>query len=247
METGDGRMTIADTEQFAGFTIELHYDEHCLSPRDADNGSILITWESRYDSPDKVDMLPDCLDEPIGRWADDRGVWAALVARYASLHHSDEILFVGALDRRCDGGLAFYQDPRDDRRCSWRGHLSYSGLAIVTKTSWQKVMGDTPVTGKDIIDSAGSTVRLPSVVELLEQDVDVYSQWASGDCYGYIITDPDGKHIDDGSCWGMVGYEYALSEAREALQTHLRRRHKERAALYRRLIAERHNIQEQAS
>ena len=43
-----------------------------------------------------------------------------------------------------------------------------------------------------------------------------YTRWANGDCWGYIIEDEDGEHLD--SCWGFIGEEYATEEMREAAE-----------------------------
>lgn len=65
----------------------------------------------------------------------------------------------------------------------------------------------------------------------LSVDVTEYSEWAIGECYGYVIeraehdeSDPIGVDISDHegweqveSCWGFIGAEYAEQEARRAL------------------------------
>lgn len=52
---------------------------------------------------------------------------------------------------------------------------------------------------------------------MAEQACDVYTEWANGECYGYLIEtfSPDGKRVDKDhdSCWGFVGQ----GNAKEAL------------------------------
>ena len=67
----------------------------------------------------------------------------------------------------------------------------------------------------------------------IEADVNEYNEWASGECYGYQIQESvtyfNPIHGErrmwedtDESCWGLIGYECAESEALAAL-SHLSR------------------------
>lgn len=72
----------------------------------------------------------------------------------------------------------------------------------------------------------------------LESQVDLYSAWAWGDVYGYVVEeairlsdgsedDLEWEEIDDGSCWGYYGAEHDESgledAAMEAVEAHLSR------------------------
>jgi hypothetical protein len=246
METGDKRMTIADTQQFAGFTIEMHYDEHCFSPRDNDcnTGLFLGLPHQHYNIGDE--QLPqdlsfpcDCTDdgEPFADCNKCSGAGEVSARNLTDLrdllkikYQARVILPVGMIDHSgvsyYIGGGAHWCDPGgwDSGTC---------GFILTTPERIAERWGEDPVTD-EVLEQA------------LTSEIEEYDRWARGDCYGFIINGPDGNEIDD-SCWGFIGYEYALSEARETLQAYLSRRHKEREALYRRLIADRHNIREQAS
>lgn len=80
--------------------------------------------------------------------------------------------------------------------------------------------------------------RYHDAEECLRSELKTFAQWADGDCYGYVITGPDGKQIDD-SCWGFIGDEWAWQTAKEAVDSNIAWVHKERAELYRRLANER--------
>lgn len=41
-----------------------------------------------------------------------------------------------------------------------------------------------------------------------------YTNWANGECYGYILCDSAGREID--SCWGFIGMETVSAAAAEA-------------------------------
>jgi hypothetical protein len=44
-----------------------------------------------------------------------------------------------------------------------------------------------------------------NVLKVLESEVEVYDQYLSGDVYGYVLEDTDGRELD--SCWGFYGYD----------------------------------------
>lgn len=47
---------------------------------------------------------------------------------------------------------------------------------------------------------------------------ETYSQWANGECFGYILKDEDGEEID--SCWGFIGMDHVEEEARSSAKNH---------------------------
>lgn len=48
------------------------------------------------------------------------------------------------------------------------------------------------------------------VLDILKSEVEIYSQWANGEVYGYVNTETDD------SCWGFYSIADALEEARAA-------------------------------
>jgi hypothetical protein len=53
-----------------------------------------------------------------------------------------------------------------------------------------------------------------------EAVAETYTAWANGECYGYVLRDASGNEL--GSCWGYIGRETAIAEARAAACSHLR-------------------------
>src|SRR5262245_42634018 len=41
---------------------------------------------------------------------------------------------------------------------------------------------------------------------VLTSEIEEYSKFVEGQCYGYVVSDDDGETLD--SCWGFVGYEW---------------------------------------
>lgn len=66
------------------------------------------------------------------------------------------------------------------------------------------------------------TTKMPArkrVLAALKAEVAEYSQWCTGNVYGFRVVDEDGEEID--SCWGFIGEdgdygEYAMSEGVES-------------------------------
>jgi hypothetical protein len=52
------------------------------------------------------------------------------------------------------------------------------------------------------------------VLNNLRGEVEEYSNYLSGQVYGYVIKDAAGNETD--SCWGYIGYEWAVQAAKEA-------------------------------
>jgi hypothetical protein len=87
-----------------------------------------------------------------------------------------------------------------------QGHAEFdsglSGVAYITKATaleWHGVEVFTEELRDKFLQS------LPGIVE-------EFGRWINGECYGFIIEDEHGEEID--SCWGFIGHEVALAEAK---------------------------------
>ena len=58
------------------------------------------------------------------------------------------------------------------------------------------------------------------VREVLKSEIDTYSTWASGDVYGYVVTDVcnNSINLDGDSCWGFYGIGAVKDAANEAAE-----------------------------
>jgi hypothetical protein len=78
-------------------------------------------------------------------------------------------------------------------------------------------IGFTYCTREDILNNWGSkrvTQKQRIQAEaLLTAEVETYSDYSNGNVYGYVILDEDGEELD--SCWGIYGYDYAVSAAKD--------------------------------
>lgn len=86
--------------------------------------------------------------------------------------------------------------------CPWdSGQSGFIWVEKATALDWY---------GGKILTAAKRAKALESLKSIITE----FPSWLSGDCYGYIIEDVDGEHLD--SCWGFIGHEYAEEEAQTA-------------------------------
>lgn len=208
------------------YRIHLEQDTDAESPRDScDNVSTLVTWDSRYLSPDR-DRHGAADDIGARHLLDGALNSARKLYLYVKLYRPD-ILAAVPLVRGYDGTLSADADG---------AHNNHDGVAYVAAADWKMCMGNSPVeggpwhltaTGEPDPDNAGGN-RTPSALEAIEQDLETYNRWASGEYVGYVVeqakrytgSDDDdvlyvwGDPTDDlGSCWGFDDEEYAMTEA----------------------------------
>ncbi|MFE9833987.1 hypothetical protein ACFYP4_02390 [Streptomyces sp. NPDC005551] len=85
-------------------------------------------------------------------------------------------------------------------------------------------------------DKAAESTWEPEKV--IESEIQEYRAWAEGDVYGYVIErsvtwvpkeDPEGEaemttweEVEEGSCWGLIGCEWAEQAAKEAFEPYKR-------------------------
>lgn len=143
--------------------------------------------------------------------------------------------------RRYSLGDQDASDPRDDdNKIDPRAYpvvlplylMDHSGLAMQTSSAdfravdgagWDwGMVGVIYVTRETILkefDCKRITAKVrQNVIDCLKSEVEVYSAYLSGDCYGYTITDAKtGDNV--GGCWGFYGdWKSMLKEARSDAQ-----------------------------
>lgn len=198
------------------YRIQVREDDDPTSPREFENPALLLTWESRYGSPDGRDEAPAALARALDKWKTPHDylvpIAAATIIRYLRAFAGDEVFAVAALSRSVDGQLMLDFDPDPG---GW-----YDGLALMPADRWRASMADTPPeTGEDV-DTADGPRHVPSAMEVLRREVDIYNQYLRGEVYFYTLERAvlgGWEHVD--SCGGMMGdvEDYVLTQAREEL------------------------------
>jgi hypothetical protein len=92
----------------------------------------------------------------------------------------------------------------------------HSGVRLGLSTAGMvDVQWDVSMCGYLLITKDKSEIPRPD--EYAQSMIDEWNQYLSGDVYGYVIADGNGEHVD--SCWGFFGFDYAKTEARNAVPT----------------------------
>lgn len=223
------------TPEGTRYRVRIVADPDASSPRDADNPTIMHTFDGGYISPDGAvgadvhELFPSDYDVCSNRSAGNASFDLRRAKKYAAL--DPNILAVRGLDRDYDGTLRLSDDDET------------AGYIAITRESWEKCMGDSPLEGRpwlltkdgrpDPENLEGN--RTPSADEVIQQDLDAYNRWASGEYVGVVVEMPlvyaldqsqgpwDGhavqppdsitKWVQVESCWGYDDQDYALKEA----------------------------------
>jgi hypothetical protein len=66
---------------------------------------------------------------------------------------------------------------------------------------------------------ASNFTRVDDRREMARQDLEEYTAWANGECYGITVADPYGDEEPDFACWGIIGdYGWAVDEAKRLIE-----------------------------
>jgi len=170
-----------------GNLVVIHADYDCESPREWNELSKFYTWHPHYCSPDgetapSMESLADELDidydYEIGlfdliKGINDKGGVALPVSMY---DHSGVVYRTGSPTQFPD----------------WQWDAGYVGLIYMTAEQVaEHYAGQAP-------ENAKAAAR-----KALEKQVDVYSEWANGNCWYYVTYDKFGEQLD--SCGGFIG------------------------------------------
>jgi hypothetical protein len=120
----------------------------------------------------------------LGRTADEVAAWMKENARewyFANLYMYEH------------SGVAYRAGMSNPFSCPWDS--GQVGIVALKKSDWGRGKGE----------------RNAKRLEYARTVAEEYGRWANGECYGYILHDPDGNERD--SCWGHIGYEWVTEEA----------------------------------
>lgn len=180
--------------EHAGLIIKIYPDTTgCMSPREDDNlGKLVIYSRGRYLEVNELDMTfrPD-----------DYAGWDELEKNVLECYPGAELLPIYRYEH---GGVAYNTTGFS---CPWdSGRV---GFIMATR--------ETLLSEYNLKHRVSAKVR-KLAREVMASEVSTYSHWANGDCYGYVIEDETGEHID--SCWGYIedNTDYVKHEAEQAAE-----------------------------
>jgi len=183
-------MTPVETCEVNGFTVEIHYDPDATSPRDDLHDCEMVLEIKNYDLPNDAGVNLDDFATEQDFMAHLTGSENALVIQrvYGYIHSGIAL----------NAGECTY--PFNDR---WDSGVA--GVAYVTAKNWADTQGT---------EWTGTVEQVTQAGALIKSDVEAYSQYLNGECYGYRILDTDGEEMD--SCWGFTGWDDVEQVAEEA-------------------------------
>ena len=191
-----------ETWKSNGYTVKLFYDEGCESPREYENLGLFLGFHSNRYLGDRIGdetFDPTVLDEEYP----ELNTWTGLCQYLKATYGARVILKVGIIDH---SGVAYYIGG-GPHPCDPGGWDSGTCGVIFDTTDRRKACGG----------ESDDYYTDEMITEQLTAEIEEYSQWASGQCYGYVITDSNGDEVV--SCWGYIGYEYAKESASSAVPT----------------------------
>jgi len=221
-----------------GYAINVHYDHDVANPfGDWDGMPTVVRFASRrsgshIDTIGADDFITEPTREQIAANLDAvkqlLGVPSLMAARhYSPMAHYQPADFVDCVAEACE------ENSRDSAD-NFVTALNMCGFAAdyISLRDSDVVAVLTP----RFFEVSGCENNAESNTKQLRDALELYRQWADGECYYYTIKDANGDTIED-SCGGFLGYDHEtsglLDAAREDIADHARiekRRQAESAA-----------------
>lgn len=212
---------LSEEIEYRGYNIRIETDEEPMSPREWDNLGTMLCGHREYNLGDKqmtgkydsseeevaCTIDPECYDI-IAYWEhegfDLRGEQHAEQMIRKAIERAFEKAVVLPLYLYDHSGITISTGPFS---CVWDS--GQVGWIYVTHENIRKEYGWKRLTKK----------RLKQIEGYLKGEVDVYDDYLTGAVYGYVVEDPDGIDVEDGSCWGFYGHDHEKSGLLEAARS----------------------------
>lgn len=179
-------MTPILTEERKGYTISIHHDPEPLNPRtEYDNLGVMVYGSTRYILGDiQYGRICDALGMPIPGPSEypDPEQWEAWAERNGIVALRTYAYIHSGVVMNTEG----YSCPWDSGHCGWI--LTTIPLANrLYGTEWKR----------------WSDKRRAEIEQALRAEVKTFSQYLSGQCYGFTITDAEGEEVY--GSWSHLG------------------------------------------
>lgn len=199
---------VSHSEMIRGYKVEIvaDPDRTDLDPRKDDlNVGVMLCEHRSYDLGDSRDATAG-YREALEHFCNGHGGVKAWTRWLKAFHGTTTVLPLYLYDHSSitiSAGANLLQRVEGDP-------LNPRGRFLGDAAGW-----DTSTVGF-IFDTAASREEPGTpperVEEVLRAEVSYYAAWLEGDVWGYVITDASGQEVE--SCWGFIGDDYVLEEAR---------------------------------
>lgn len=195
-----------------GNLVQIKYDVDPQSPREWDNGTHFYMWDGNSPdtdvlwcgggmgrrAPEMWELLEDHLDSDTLEELDELGCAQHLKGwdkewMLDLMQWSNDTDYVPQLTKylnELDGVWCRPVSKSCYDNSYYIGNPGEGGEGVIIMTEEGREEMDTPV---------------ERVMSLLKDDVEIYSKYATGDVYGFIVYDHNGNETD--SCWGFYGID----------------------------------------
>jgi len=194
-----------------GLTVKIYNDLEPESPREWDNLGTMVAFHSRYSLGDK-----------------DHGFTVEELIKFIGYRLRGDPIIALPLYLYDHGNVAMSTSRNWPFDCRWDS--MQVGYIFVEKTKVRQEYGVKRISPK----------LREAVEKRLEGEVQDYSDYLSGDVYGYVVEDAAGNHLD--SCWGYYGFDYCLEEGKSMADWHAEKFKQEKEATHAKEI-ELHEVQ----
>lgn len=222
-------MTAVETITRGGFTAKLYCDEDCTNPREDDEGKFLfLGFPHRH-----YDIGDETLDPGQAHFSCPECGGGLTITEGDGDYEGAGSHEIGC--PRCDGCgevcarnmaelIEFVQRKYDARMVKPVGMIDHSGVSYYLgggphwsdSAGWDSgTCGLMVATHENLVEKWAAERTDEEIEGWMRAELEEYSSWANGDCYGYRIEDLNGDEVD--GCWGLIGHEYAMSELEAAL------------------------------
>lgn len=170
--------------------VTIEQDNSSKSPREWDNLGTFYTWETGYYSPDKHEYTSglEFLESILGE-----------IVYKIHEKYNNTMDFMNEITERMDKkGYIFYPVSKYEH-----GLVRYN---LGCSSGWDSATIGVIFADKKEIYKEFNTKRITEkirkkVFETFKSELEIYTKYANGEVYGYIIEDFSGEYID--SCFGF--------------------------------------------
>lgn len=163
-----------------GKVLEIYFDSSPQNPRNWDNLGTMVCLHRRYSLGDEHDYK----SSHFSSWEEVR----------KAIERDNDVAVILPIYLYDHSGLVLSTAPF---HCPWDS--GQVGWVYVTKEKLREEYGVKYVT-KKIREIA---------VEVLNGELDVYSEYITGNVFGYVLKDEDEKEIE--SIWGFYGTDFSAN------------------------------------
>ena len=198
--------------KYKNHLIKLCFDSNPDSPREWDNLGVMLCFHKRYDLGDKTDYRND----DYNGWDDvaealKENEKAKVILPLYLYDHSGLRMKVGSFQGYLSQGHAEFDSGQ-------------VGFIFAREEDIKKEYGVKKITKK----------LQEKVTKNLEQEVETYDKYLSGQVVGFMTETKEGEDID--SCWGFYDEEQAIIEAKNSIDYEVEKMRQARQAKTKSLI-----------